>query len=298
MKQITDVLKNQKIMTSITKTFPPKKMKNQHQVQLKASRITKGSLNFNETMIQCGSNSLHILVQMKEDLRNQKFQKIKIQNVSLEGANFARCNFSESQFNNVNISGINLDGALLLNCSWKDLKILELNKLDGHQDQVNSVCFSPDGNIQASGSGDKSIRLWDVKTGQQKAKLDGYNDYVRSVCISPDGNTLACGSDDKSILLWDVKTGQQKAQLDGHISCVFSVCFSPDGNILAFGSRDNSIHLWNVKHGKENLPADKNNKDFLVSFKAPLFQGNLCQNPPILLFCEYLKNYYFKHKEL
>ncbi|CAD8214187.1 unnamed protein product [Paramecium pentaurelia] len=51
----------------------------------------------------------------------------------------------------------------------------------------------------------KSIRLWDVKTGQQKAKLDGHSNTVCSVYFSPDGNTLASGSKDNSIRLWDVK---------------------------------------------------------------------------------------------
>ncbi|CAD8132652.1 unnamed protein product [Paramecium pentaurelia] len=68
-----------------------------------------------------------------------------------------------------------------------------------------SVCFSLDGNTLASGSVDKSIRLWDVKTGQQKAKLNGHDDGVWSVCFSPDGNTLASGSSDNFIRLWDVK---------------------------------------------------------------------------------------------
>ncbi|CAK82619.1 unnamed protein product, partial (macronuclear) [Paramecium tetraurelia] len=66
----------------------------------------------------------------------------------------------------------------------------------------------------ASGSYDKSIRLWDVKTGQQKAKLDGHSSYVYSVNFSPDGTTLTSGSYDKSIRLWDVKTGQQISTSD------------------------------------------------------------------------------------
>ncbi|CAD8167247.1 unnamed protein product [Paramecium pentaurelia] len=72
-----------------------------------------------------------------------------------------------------------------------------------------SVCFSPDGNTLASGSEDNSIRLWDVKTGQQKAQLDGHDEAVISVCFSPDGNTLASGSSDQSIRLRDVKTGEE-----------------------------------------------------------------------------------------
>ncbi|CAD8089123.1 unnamed protein product [Paramecium primaurelia] len=147
--------------------------------------------SIDQTLIQCGSNSLKLLVQMQVNLNNINFENIKIKNTSLVGANFVRYNFSGSQFNNVNINGINLNGALLFNCQWKNLRIPELNQLNGHTSMVLSVCFSPDGNILASGSSDKSTCRWDVKTGQQKAKLDGHSGRVWSVCFSPDGNTQA-----------------------------------------------------------------------------------------------------------
>ncbi|CAD8089848.1 unnamed protein product [Paramecium primaurelia] len=146
--------------------------------------------SIDETFIQGGSNSLHILVKMKVDLRNNNFENIKIYNTSLIGANF--------------VSGINVNGALLLNCKWTDLKILELNQLHSHNDYIRSVCFSPDGNTLASGGSDCSIRLWDVKTGQQKAKLERITSNISSVCFSPDGNTLASGSDNGSVLLWNL----------------------------------------------------------------------------------------------
>lgn len=65
-----------------------------------------------------------------------------------------RSNLSGSKFENVNISGMNLNGSLLFNCKWKNLRIQELNRLDGHTSFVNSVCFSPDGYTLASGSDD------------------------------------------------------------------------------------------------------------------------------------------------
>ncbi|CAD8161713.1 unnamed protein product [Paramecium pentaurelia] len=212
--------------------------------------------SIDETLIQVGSNSLHLLVQMKVDLSMKNLENIKIQNTSLVGANFVRCNFSGSQFHNVNISGIKINGALLLNCQWKNLKIKELNIFHGHTSYVNSVCFSPDGNTLASGSVDQSIRLWDVQTGQQKAKLDGHNQSVNSVCFSPDGNELASCSNDYSIILWDAKTRKKRVKIFGHTSFVQSVCFSTDGNTLASGSRDKSIRLWDVKTGLQKAKLD------------------------------------------
>ncbi|CAD8120171.1 unnamed protein product [Paramecium sonneborni] len=223
--------------------------------------------NIDEKFIQCGSNGLNLLAQMKVDLTNDNFQGIRIKNTSLIGGNFVRCNFSKSKFEDVDLTGVNLNGALLLKCEWKNIKIQELNKLDGHSNWIQSVCFSPDKTTLASGSGDKSIRLWDVKTGQQKAKIDGHSDRVWSVCFSPDGTTLASGSDDKSIRLWDVKTGQQKAKLDGHSNTVYSVSFSPDNTTLASGSSDMSVRLWDVKTGQQKAKLDgHSNTVYSVSF--------------------------------
>jgi len=67
---------------------------------------------------------------------------------------------------------------------------------------VRSAAFSPDGKTLASGSGDKTIKLWEVATGRELRTLSGHTYYVNSVAFSPDGKTLASGSDDRTIKLW------------------------------------------------------------------------------------------------
>ena len=126
-----------------------------------------------------------------------------------------------------------------------------LATLKGHSSYVYSVSFSPDGQVLASGSVDKTIKLWDVGSRREIATLKGHSSYVYSVLFSPDGKVLASGSMDKTIKLWDVGSRREIATLTGHRDGVFSVSFSPDGQVLASGSSDKTIKLWDVGSRRE-----------------------------------------------
>jgi hypothetical protein len=116
--------------------------------------------------------------------------------------------------------------------------------LSGHTNWVTSVAFSPDGRLLASGSDDKTIKLWDVATGSEVRTLTGHTDQCQwSVAFSPDGRLLASGSLDKTIKLWDVASGREVRTLSGHTNWV---TFSPDG-----ASWHRTIKLWEVASGRE-----------------------------------------------
>jgi WD40 repeat protein len=102
------------------------------------------------------------------------------------------------------------------------------------------------GGILASGSEDRTIKLWDTYTGQHLRTLNGHKDAVFSVIFSPDGRTLFSGSLDGTIKLWDIRTGQCRQTLQGHNGGVWSLTLSLDGQLLISGSQDQTIKLWDV----------------------------------------------------
>jgi RNA polymerase sigma factor (sigma-70 family) len=101
----------------------------------------------------------------------------------------------------------------------------------GHSDRITSLAFAPDGRLLASGSRDKTVKLWDLATGVERDTLRGHSGTILSLAFAPDGKTLASASADHTVKVWDVATGREKV----------SVSLLPDENfplVLDFGSKD------------------------------------------------------------
>ena len=122
--------------------------------------------------------------------------------------------------------------------------------LNGHTWEVTSISFSPDGSKIVSGSGDKTVKIWDAHTGNCLQTLYWDTDWINSVVFSPDGTQIVSGSRDNTIKIWDATTGTCLETLIGHTSDVNSVAVSPDGRKIVSGSGDKIVKIWDAATGK------------------------------------------------
>jgi WD40 repeat protein len=124
------------------------------------------------------------------------------------------------------------------------------NAFQGHSATVNCVAFSPDGQRAASGSDDRTIRIWEVPSGRQLLSLAGGGE-VTALAFSSDGKRLLSAGTDRLLRLWDVQSGNQIRTLQGHTAAVRSVAVSPSGKLAVSGSDDRSVRIWDLASGED-----------------------------------------------
>ena len=128
-----------------------------------------------------------------------------------------------------------------------------------------SLAFSNDGSMLASGSMDKTVRLWDTEKRKHLAKFSLHKSWITAVALSYDGSILASGDAENRIILWDTETKAKRTELEGHTSGICTLAFSPDGTTLASGSYDGTIRFWNPSTGGEISTFATGHSKFITS---------------------------------
>jgi WD40 repeat protein len=132
-------------------------------------------------------------------------------------------------------------------------KLEVVQTFKGHGELVYSVAFSPDGKLLATGSFDRTLKLWDMGTGKEIRTMQGpsaHQNIVMQVAFSPNGRLLASCSTDNTLKLWDVPLAGPLFRTAGPAP-INDVKLSPDGTQLATADGDERVRLWNAVTGKE-----------------------------------------------
>jgi WD40 repeat protein len=120
-----------------------------------------------------------------------------------------------------------------------------------HHDSVNSVAFSGDGRLLASGSDDWTVKVWEVETGRLVGGPLQHDDAVQVVAFSPDGRLIASGGSFKTITLWSATTWLSVQTLLVGAS-VKDLAFNLDGSRLMSISSDGKVKLWEAPTWRES----------------------------------------------
>ncbi len=121
-----------------------------------------------------------------------------------------------------------------------------LRKFTGHNDTIYCAALSPDGQILATGSYDRTVILWNVASGEILRSLTGHNGAIYDLDFDPSGQLLATASADQTVKLWRVDTGERLdtlGQPEGEQRCVR---FSPDGKFVFAAGSDKQIRKWQI----------------------------------------------------
>ena len=159
---------------------------------------------------------------------------------------------------------VSKDGRNFLVCEPESVVVLGdvdsgkmIRSFVGHNGQVNALAFSPDATRAVSGGNDRTLRFWNVKTGNESGKITCKLGNIKCVAYAPDGRYLLSGhsgnGSDNLIVLWDVETGKEVRRFAGHTSDVTVVEFLPDGRRFLSASLDGTIRLWSASSGSELL---------------------------------------------
>ncbi len=114
-----------------------------------------------------------------------------------------------------------------------------------HRETIYSLAITPDRKYVITGSFDKTIKVWELETGESFHTLEGHEQEVTAVNISSDGSKVVTGSEDKTVKLWKLETGNMLRNFTGHDGAIFGVLMTPNNKYIISISEDKTAKIWN-----------------------------------------------------
>ena len=212
-----------------------------------------------------------------------RFERVNLTGANLLGARFQRLMFDGCNFTDANFAQAQFEDCRTSDCTGDPIGLAAARAIGGPSGEnfglvvgfpfqptmtapavkgaltfnrgrhgwVRSVAFSPDGGAVLTGSDDRTARLWDARTGEERRRFEGYGRAVQGVALSLDGGTVLTGGGDGTARLWDIKTGKEHRRFEGHNRPILCVAVSPEGGAVLTGGFDGVARLWDRETGEE-----------------------------------------------
>ena len=125
---------------------------------------------------------------------------------------------------------------------WKLMRVIS-----GHLGWVRALAVEPNNQWFASGAGDRTIKIWDLATGNLRLTLTGHISTVRGLAVSPRHPYLFSCGEDKMVKCWDLETNKVIRHYHGHLSGVYTLALHPTLDVLVTGGRDGVARVWDMR---------------------------------------------------
>ncbi len=155
--------------------------------------------------------------------------------------------------------------------------------LAGHRGSIAAVSTTKDDRFVLSGGSDKTLKLWNIESGECQRTFVGHDAEVSALAVVPNGPFVVSGSRDETLRLWNIESGECVRTLEGHVGEVCSVAVAPDGQTVISGGEDGTLRLWDLRAGScqrvfDGHPARKDMQSLIRGSNSEIAYNDVLTN--------------------